>query len=214
MRVSAFSSTRPSELDQIEFPFASAVEIWPLGTRVLRESGGASSAGRLSDPAHRRTRNYVLGTCFSLTAMNVMERQQLAIAAGATQAEFLLSDTQLGMLTRFAFVVMHVAVGIPISSPADRTNRRNLIAMGLVAPGRAKWPPKGACLSEYLVSAVRKTRLETPIRHRSRKIPFWTNSVSGSLVRNGDMWLGAPDERCSSFCSVVSASRGPLEERA
>ncbi|MEZ4292939.1 MAG: hypothetical protein R3E53_21365 [Myxococcota bacterium] len=37
------------------------------------------------------------------------------------------------MLTGFAFVVMHATVGIPISWLADRTNRRNVIALGLVA---------------------------------------------------------------------------------
>ena len=77
--------------------------------------------------------NYVLGVFFSLTALNVMDRQLLAIAASALQTEFALSDSQLGLLTGFAFVVMHVAVGIPIAALADRTNRRNLIAIGLVA---------------------------------------------------------------------------------
>lgn len=77
--------------------------------------------------------NYVLGVCFALTAMNVMDRQLLAIAAGAIQFEFSLSDTELGVLTGFAFVVMHVSVGVPISVLSDRTNRRNLIATGLVA---------------------------------------------------------------------------------
>jgi len=77
--------------------------------------------------------NYILGICFSLTALNVMDRQLLAIAASAIQAEFALSDTELGLLTGFAFVVMHVAVGVPVSVLADRTNRRNLIALGLVA---------------------------------------------------------------------------------
>jgi MFS family permease len=85
------------------------------------------SSGRESGP------NYVLGICFALTAMNVMDRQLLAIAASAIQAEFLLSDTQLGLLTGIAFVAMHVVVGIPIAALADRANRRNLIAMGLVA---------------------------------------------------------------------------------
>lgn len=65
--------------------------------------------------------------------MNVMDRQVLAIVAGAIQAEFSLSDLQLGLLTGFAFVFMHVAVGIPVAAIADRTNRRNLVAMGLVA---------------------------------------------------------------------------------
>ena len=81
----------------------------------------------------RSSANYVLGLSFALTAMNVMDRQLLAIAAGAIQSEFSLSDTELGILTGFAFVVMHVGVGVPISALADRTNRRNLIAAGLVA---------------------------------------------------------------------------------
>ena len=67
-----------------------------------------------------------------LTALNVMDRQVLAITASSIQNEFGLSDTDLGILTGFAFVVMHVTVGIPIASLADRTNRRNLIAAGLV----------------------------------------------------------------------------------
>lgn len=80
----------------------------------------------------RSTPEYVLGVCFAVTALNVMDRQVLAITAGAIQADFDLSDTQLGLLTGFAFVVMHVVVGIPISALADRSNRRNLIAAGLV----------------------------------------------------------------------------------
>ncbi|MBJ21582.1 MAG: MFS transporter [bacterium] len=81
----------------------------------------------------RSNPNYVLGICFALTALNVMDRQVLAITAGAIQSEFGLSDTELGVLTGFAFVVMHVGVGIPISAIADRANRRNLISLGLVA---------------------------------------------------------------------------------
>jgi len=101
-------------------------------SRALAGPGSPALPAGLPTP-NPSSPNYVLGICFSLTAMNVMDRQLLAIAAGAIQAEFLLSDTQLGVLTGFAFVVMHVAVGIPISSLADRTNRRNLIAIGLVA---------------------------------------------------------------------------------
>jgi len=77
--------------------------------------------------------NYFLGIAFSLTALNVMDRQLLAIAAGSIQVEFGLSDTDIGILTGFAFVIMHVLVGVPIASLADRTNRRNLIAMGILA---------------------------------------------------------------------------------
>jgi MFS family permease len=76
---------------------------------------------------------WVLTLCFLITALNVMDRQVLAITASAIQAEFGLSDAELGLLTGFAFVVMHVIVGIPVSWLADRSNRRNVIALGVIA---------------------------------------------------------------------------------
>jgi predicted MFS family arabinose efflux permease len=42
-----------------------------------------------------------------------------------------LSDTQLGLLTGFAFAAFYATLGIPIARLADRTNRRNLIAIAL-----------------------------------------------------------------------------------
>lgn len=85
------------------------------------------------EPKKSTNPNYVLVISFTLTALNVMDRQVLAITAGAIQTEFGLTDLELGVLTGFAFVVMHATVGIPISSLADRTNRRNVITFGLVA---------------------------------------------------------------------------------
>ncbi len=97
------------------------------------EVGARTTAGTTGAMKAASNPRYVLALCFLLTALNVMDRQVLAIAAAAIQAEFALSDADLGLLTGFAFVVMHVVVGVPISSYADRTNRRNLIAAGLVA---------------------------------------------------------------------------------
>jgi len=106
----------------------------PIGQPGQRIGGGTPTAPAAAADVVATTRpGWVLAICFALTALNVMDRQVLAITASAIQAEFGLSDTQLGVLTGFAFVVMHATVGIPISWLADRTNRRNVIALGLVA---------------------------------------------------------------------------------
>jgi len=95
----------------------------------------APGPGAEADPADvQPTRSgWVLTLCFLITALNVMDRQILAITASAIQAEFDLSDGDLGLLTGFAFVVMHVIVGIPVSWLADRSSRRNVIAFGVIA---------------------------------------------------------------------------------
>ncbi|MFK7896395.1 MAG: spinster family MFS transporter [Myxococcota bacterium] len=93
----------------------------------------AHPAADLPPPSAGTSPNYALSICFLLTALNVMDRQVLAITASSIQTEFGLSDTDLGILTGFAFAIMHAVVGIPIASLADRANRRNLIAAGLVA---------------------------------------------------------------------------------
>ena len=47
------------------------------------------------------------------------------------KAELGLSDTQLGLLTGFGFAAVYVTAGIPIAWLADRSNRRNIVAVSL-----------------------------------------------------------------------------------
>jgi predicted MFS family arabinose efflux permease len=47
------------------------------------------------------------------------------------KADLGLSDTQLGLLTGFAFALFYATLGIPIARLADKGNRRNLIAGAL-----------------------------------------------------------------------------------
>src|SRR3546814_2562948 len=44
-----------------------------------------------------------------------------------------LSDTQIGALIGFGFVIFYSVLGLPFGALADRANRRNLILFGLVA---------------------------------------------------------------------------------
>ena len=60
-----------------------------------------------------------------------MDRQILAILLELIKADLKLSDAQLGMLSGLAFAIFYAGLGIPVARLADRTNRRNIIAIAL-----------------------------------------------------------------------------------
>lgn len=85
-----------------------------------------------SDPYHQAAyRNYALGLLTVVYAFNFIDRQLLAILQESIKLELGLSDSQLGLLTGFAFAVFYVTAGIPIARLADRWVRRNIVAMAI-----------------------------------------------------------------------------------
>jgi len=76
-------------------------------------------------------RNYVLAMLTLVYVFNFVDRQVLIILQESIKKELHLSDTQLGMLSGLAFAAFYVLLGIPIARIADRTNRRNTIAISL-----------------------------------------------------------------------------------
>ncbi|NQX87285.1 MAG: MFS transporter [Halioglobus sp.] len=81
-----------------------------------------------SSPAYA---NYVLGVLFIVYVFNFIDRQVLSVFIGPIKEEFGASDTQMGLLAGFAFALLYTFAGIPIARLADRSNRRNIIAIGL-----------------------------------------------------------------------------------
>jgi len=77
------------------------------------------------------TRRYALGVLVVVYTFNFIDRQILSILLEPIKNDLGLSDTQLGLLTGFAFAAFYATLGIPIARLADRTNRRNLIAGAL-----------------------------------------------------------------------------------
>ena len=77
------------------------------------------------------TRRYALGVLIVVYTFNFIDRQILSILMEPIKADLGLSDTQLGLLSGFAFAAFYATLGIPIASYADRSNRRNLIALAL-----------------------------------------------------------------------------------
>ncbi|MEE4658974.1 MAG: MFS transporter [Halieaceae bacterium] len=88
-----------------------------------------TSAG--SPYGSRRSAYYALGVLTVVYSFNFIDRQLLAILQEAIKADLQLSDSQLGLLTGFAFAAFYVTAGIPIARWADRGNRRDIVALSL-----------------------------------------------------------------------------------
>lgn len=76
-------------------------------------------------------RNYVLAMLTLVYVFNFIDRQVLVILQESIKKELHLSDTQLGLLSGLTFALFYVTLGIPIARLADKTNRRNTVAISL-----------------------------------------------------------------------------------
>lgn len=76
-------------------------------------------------------RQYALSVLVVVYTFNFIDRQILSILIQPIKEDLGLSDSQLGLLAGFAFALFYATLGIPIARFADRSNRRNLIALAL-----------------------------------------------------------------------------------
>lgn len=74
---------------------------------------------------------YVLLLLVTVSVFSFADRMALAMLAPSIKSDLGLSDTQLGLLTGFAFSLFYAACGIPVARWADRGTRRNIIALAL-----------------------------------------------------------------------------------
>jgi len=95
------------------------------------EQGQAEQDAQYTPYEKATYRYYVLGILTLVYAFNFIDRQLLVILQEPVKAELGLSDTQLGLLTGFAFAVFYVICGIPIARWADKSVRRSIIALSL-----------------------------------------------------------------------------------
>ena len=86
----------------------------------------------LAKPTYSNTyKGYVLLILTGVYTLNFLDRQILVILQQSIKADLGLSDTQLGLLTGFAFAIFYVTLGIPIARLADRSNRKNIVALSV-----------------------------------------------------------------------------------
>jgi len=79
----------------------------------------------------RKKAYYALVVLTIVYSFNFIDRQLLAILQESVKADLGLSDSQLGLLTGFAFAAFYVLAGIPIARWADRSNRRDIVSLSL-----------------------------------------------------------------------------------
>lgn len=73
-------------------------------------------------------RYYVLALLTVIYGLNFLDRTIFNVLIEPIKREFALSDTMMGLLAGFGFVLFYSALGIPIARLADRLNRRNIVA--------------------------------------------------------------------------------------
>jgi predicted MFS family arabinose efflux permease len=76
-------------------------------------------------------RYYVLGLLTVIYALNFLDRTIFNVLIEPIKKEFSLSDTTMGLLAGFGFVLFYSVLGIPIARLADRFNRRNIVSIAL-----------------------------------------------------------------------------------
>lgn len=92
---------------------------------VATEATGPASAATASSAR----RYYVLGLLTVIYALNFLDRTIFNVLIEPIKKEFVLSDTAMGLLAGFGFVLFYSLLGIPIARIADRLNRRNIVAV-------------------------------------------------------------------------------------
>ena len=88
-------------------------------TSAGAHGGGARSAG------YRYLCVVILALAYTF---NFLDRQLLSILAEPVRKDLHLSDSQLGLLTGFAFALFYTLFGVPIAWAADRTHRVRIVA--------------------------------------------------------------------------------------
>jgi MFS family permease len=76
-------------------------------------------------------RNYVLVVLTLVYVVNYLDRQILGILLPYIQKEFVFDDFQAGLLSGTVFAVIYATLAIPFAVLADRSSRRNIIAVSL-----------------------------------------------------------------------------------
>lgn len=91
----------------------------------VTESTPNDSASKYDNKSYRY---YALAAFIVIYIFNFLDRQILVILQEPIKQEFSLTDTQLSLLTGFAFALFYVTMGLPIARLADHGGRRNIVA--------------------------------------------------------------------------------------
>ena len=87
-----------------------------------------TSSSHLTDRPSRRRTHYSLMILTLIVMSNSIDRQLIGAVLEPIKKEFLVTDTQMGLLAGLWFAFFYAAGSIPIARIADKGNRRNVLA--------------------------------------------------------------------------------------
>ena len=75
---------------------------------------------------------YVVGVLMFAYIVAIVDRQILSLLVEPIKRDLGVTDTQIGLLAGFAFILFYSILGVPIARLADRKNRKVIISIGIV----------------------------------------------------------------------------------
>ena len=93
----------------------------------------------VSTPSKTATTWWPLAILVAVNVLNFYDRQVAGAVVEPVRKEFLLSDTQIGLLNTMS-LILYGLVGLPLGLLADRVSRKKLLAVGIVV-----WTAFTAC---------------------------------------------------------------------
>jgi predicted MFS family arabinose efflux permease len=100
------------------------------------DSFGPSNVSQAVDRTQSKAyRAWLLGILFLINAVNLADRQGMAVTAPAIKQALGLSDTQMGLLQGLGFAIFYTLLGLPIARLAEHTKRTRIIAGSLAIFG-------------------------------------------------------------------------------
>jgi predicted MFS family arabinose efflux permease len=134
-------------------------------------------------------RYYMLGLLTVIYALNFHDRTIFNVLIEPIKKKFALSDTTMGLLAGFGFVLFYSLLGIPIARFADRSNRRNIVAVAL-----AFWSAMTVfCGMAQSVATLALARIGVGIggyvnQHDGWRMAFYTAGLPG-IALAAVLWL-------------------------
>ena len=86
----------------------------------------------MTTPTLSKARWYVVLILALVYAVNIADRYVVATVLEPIRIEFNLSDAKVGWLTGVSLALFYITVGLPIARIADRSNRRNIVAIAMI----------------------------------------------------------------------------------
>lgn len=99
----------------------------------MTPNDAAESVGSTPGQAPLTVYRYGLFILFLVCTVSYFDRQIVTILAEPIKHDLHLSDTQLGLLTGFAFGIVYCTFGVPIARLADHVSRLGVLSVSLIA---------------------------------------------------------------------------------